>query len=244
MKQKLVKLGLAIVMALGLVNCSNDRDDAPAPKYQLSADGKTLVKWNDDATTSLNMKQYDNGKLNGVEKIESGAFEGKNITSIVFSDSLRVINAYAFKDKQLTSVVFPSKLESIGEEAFRNNSLTSVDFPTTIKFIGRHAFMNNQITKLILPEGFEKLGTYVFAYNNISNVELPSTLTEIYSGALTSNPIRVLTVKATTPPYISGNVIDNRADMIVYVPASSIDLYRTYSGWNSLAYGNRMRAIQ
>ena len=48
--------------------------------------------------------------------------------------------------------------------------------------------------------------------------------------------LEALHIAATTPPTLGGNyALDTRsASLVVYVPASSLEAYRTAEGWSSL----------
>ena len=63
--------------------------------YDLSGDGRTLIKWKNPNTTSLDM-QADN-ELRKVNTIGEGAFkEHKHLQSITFPDNLKEIEAFCF----------------------------------------------------------------------------------------------------------------------------------------------------
>ena len=61
----------------------------------------------------------------GLVSIGKSAFEGcKNLKTITFANSVKVIEDAAFKNgTKLTNVTLPNKLVSIGNEAFYNVSL-------------------------------------------------------------------------------------------------------------------------
>lgn len=69
--------------------------------------------------------------LNGQEvlKIDSSAFQGKNITTLVLPDTLLEIDSYAFEgNKSLITVYMPASLYSIGYRAFYNTNLTVINY--------------------------------------------------------------------------------------------------------------------
>ena len=80
--------------------------------------------------------------------------------------------------------------------------------------------IERDITSLSIPDGTTKIGGYVF-YNC-------SSLTSI-------------TIKATTPPTLGSSAFDNTNNCPIYVPAKSVNAYKTATNWS--AYANRIQAI-
>ena len=129
------------------------------------------------------------------------------------------IGASSFSGKSLTSVILPQWIEEIGESAFRGNHLSSVDFPNTLKTIGAYAFYGCNLTSITLPTSLEIIGTSAFRGNNSAVVvfenETPCTL--------------------GSSPFVTGSYLK------ILVPSSSIDKYKTATGWQS--YGNNIYGV-
>ena len=83
-----------------------------------------------------------------VTKIETKAFDDKQLTSVVIPDSVTLIRDYAFRNNQLTSVIIENGVKIINYEAFADNNLTAVTIPDSVTDLSCYAFDDMvQITK-------------------------------------------------------------------------------------------------
>jgi len=139
-------------------------------------------------------------------------------------DGITKIRSYAFRDcTSLTSVTIPNSVTSIGDSAFRNcSSLTSITIPNNVTSIRDSAF--SQCTSL-------------------TSVTIPNSVTSIGAEAFRSNGnLESVTVKATTPPTLGfGVFLNGSSNLVIYVPAESVDAYKSASGWSY--YANQIQAI-
>lgn len=139
-------------------------------------------------------------------------------------DGITKIRSYAFRDcTSLTSVTIPNSVTSIGDSAFRNcSSLTSITIPNNVTSIRDSAFSQcTSLTSVTIPNSVTSIGNEAFRYNgNLESV----------------------TVKATTPPTLDFGVFFNgSSNLVIYVPAESVDAYKSASGWSY--YANQIQAI-
>ena len=106
-------------------------------------------------------KEY---KIDEMYNIYRGAFQNKNLTSVIIPDSVTTIESYAFASNQLTSIIIPNNVTTIGVYAFSNNQLTSVEFsnPSKLERIKRIAFQNNNISTVSIPETVTYLACTAF----------------------------------------------------------------------------------
>jgi hypothetical protein len=108
----------------------------------------------------------------------NAAFYGcKNITSIIFVDSVQSIPAYVFfSDNRTTSIIIPDSVTSIGEEAFSGcTGLTDLVLGSSLTSIGEHAF-----------DGCSHLTSITS-----SATTAPAISTNTFSGVGTGTPIHV-----------------------------------------------------
>ena len=111
----------------------------------------------------------------------------------------------------------------IANSAFSsNNSLTSVTIPNSVTSIGRSAFDSSFVLRSVtIGNSVTSIGDSAFWY----------------CMALTS-----VTIEATTPPTLGGStVFEETNNCPIYVPAESVDAYKTATNWSS--YASRIQAI-
>jgi len=131
----------------------------------------------------------------GIENIPSGIFKNRNISGVVFPETLKsirseafsgcsllsnaiiipdettIIEDYAFSGCPLSGLTLGSKLESIGSYAFMNCSSISndVSFPSGLRFVGISAFdgCSNLKGDLVVPENCE---VSAYSFRNCSSL--------------------------------------------------------------------------
>lgn len=148
----------------------------------------------------------------------------RDLTSIVIPSATTSIGDYVFYDCYgLTSVTIPNGVTSIGSSAFRNCiSLTSVTIPNSVTSIGRNAFtLCTSLTSATIGNSVTSIGQEAFY--------------DCYG--LTS-----ITIEATTPPTLGNRVFNNTNDCPIYVPCSSVDVYKAANNWST--YASRIQCIQ
>ena len=188
--------------------------------------------------TSITLKE-------GLEHIEWNAFEDcRSLENITFPNSLKTIGNYAFsytlwyknhpngavyagnvfyKYKgdipQNTSFVIKEGTVSISPYAFvkenyhEDYSLVSVSIPNSVEVIGEGAFYRcRALTSIVIPDGVTTIETLAFHY---------------------CKALKSVTCEAVNPPALSGSVFLSTpiADATLYVPAESLEAYKTADQW-------------
>ena len=156
---------------------------------------------------------------NSVTEIGSSAFSGcSSLTNITIPDGVTTIGDGAFSFcSSLTSVTIPKSVTTIGEEAFYAcSSLKSVTIPGSVTTIGIYAFQScSSLTSVTIPDGVTEIGNYAF-YGC-------SSLTSVHC-------------KPTTPPTGGYDIFyENASDRKIYVPAGSVEAYKSASYWKEYA---------
>ena len=124
---KMRKVLLLALIGIALVSCRKSDDDNngnSTADYELSADGRTLIKWKNANTTVLDMQADE--KLRNVNTIGKEAFkEHQNLQSITFPNNLKEIEERAFEEANLSGeVVFNTKATvDFGEKCFYHTTL-------------------------------------------------------------------------------------------------------------------------
>ena len=169
------------------------------------------------------------------------------ITSCTFREGTVSISVHAFYGcTSLTSITIPSGITSINNETFYGcTSLTSVTIPDSVTRIGSMVFQNcTSLTSITIPSSVTSIGSQAF-YNctSLTSITIPSGVTSIGGYAFDEcTSLTSITVEATTPPTLgNANAFNNTKNCPIYVPAESVDAYKTATKWSSLA--SRIQAI-
>jgi len=118
----------------------------------------------------------------GIREIEAWAFYYRNLKSIVFPNSLKMIGAAAFANcNNLTEVELPNSLTRMDTCAFMGcYSLNKVAISSSLKSIEPLAFRSCPLENITIPEGVQTIGLKAFEYcDELVQVTLPETLTMI-----------------------------------------------------------------
>ncbi len=176
----------------------------------------------------------------GVTEISGNAFRGcSGLTSIVIPDGVTSIGSNAFYGcTGLTSIDIPAGVTSIGNGAFEGcSSLAVANIPANVTSIGTWAFSGTSLTTVSLPAGVTSIGSSAFRdCAGLTTVSLPSSVTSVGSYAFRdcSNLASVCIFAPSLSTYGSNAFNGNAAGRKIYVPAASVDTYK--SGWS--AYQN------
>ena len=120
---------------------------------------------------------------------------------------------------------FFTRLTSIANQAFQGcQNLTEIDIPNFITALGHFTFQNTGLANVVLPASVASIGDSCF--RDTAN----------------SNRLQTLTMYRTTPAtLVSTNTFSGHSAAKFYVPADSVNAYKTASYWSS--YASRIFAI-
>lgn len=127
-----------------------------------------------------------------------------------------------------------------------NRTITSInadDFGD-ITEIGQYVFYEcSSLSSISIPEGITEILAHAFENCNLSSLILPSTITQIATRAFARNSLlNSITIYAPTPPTFISNAFLNIAESFkIYVPAESVEAYKSASGWST--YSSQIEAI-
>ena len=183
----------------------------------------------------------------GVKTIGNNAFYNcRSITGITLPNSVTSIGQKAFDTcLSLTGITIPNSVKTIGTQAFYYcNKLTSVRLPDSLRSIGIRVFRGcRSLTEITIPNTVTNIGEGAFGVcDSLTSITIPEGVTSIdqqafeYCSALTS-----ITVKATTPPSLGSDVFYDAAIQTIYVPAASVNFYKSEDGWKD--YADKIWAI-
>lgn len=181
-----------------------------------------------------------------IYRIEDGTFFGcSGLSSINIPESVVIIGRHAFSGcSSLTSIIIPESVTSIGEGAFVScRNLTTIVIPDGITRIENETFgACNSLKSINLPMSVISIGAGAFSNSGLVSIELSKFVTDIGNSAfLKCWDLVSISVNALIPPKIGSNVFTSTKDCPIYVPAESIEAYKTAEYWSD--YADRIKAI-
>ena len=183
----------------------------------------------------------------GVTTIDTYAFyECSGLNSVVIPNSMKTIGGRAFDGcTSLTSINIPNSVTTIGAYAFnRCTGLTSIDIPSSLTTIESGAFAScANLTAVDIPESVTTISEVAFAYcTGLISITIPGSVTAIEFNAFNNcTGLTSIILLPTTPPSVSTYAFSNTSDCPIYVPANSVEEYKTVQNWSF--YADRIQAI-
>ena len=178
------------------------------------------------------------GIAEGVRRIGSYAFQScYALSEVVMPSSVEEIGRNAFYFcKGLESVTLPARLTTINNETFYNcESLKSIALPEGLTSIGNYAFRNCEaLSEVVANDKLEQIGDYSFKNcPSLVEIEIPASVTSIGAWSFEDcSKLMVVNCYPTKPPLLGYDAFDyNGSGRIIYVPAESLELYRTAEVW-------------
>ena len=193
---------------------------------------------NCDALSQVNIPN----SINTLNDIFSGCY---SLTSVTIPNSITSIGERAFWNcSGLTSVIIPNSVTSIGFQAFTGcDGLTSLNVASgNTVYDSRNncnAIIETATNKLIqgckvtiIPNTVTTIGESAFyGCNSLTSITIPNNVINIKNYAFYDcNNLSSITIEATTPPTL-GNYVFINDNCPIYVPAESVEAYKT--AWSS-----------
>ena len=199
--------------------------------YQLSPDGKTLVKWLNKKARYIDMNT--DPKLSEVEKIADNAFDemsaDNELSTIIVGDKVTELGKFTFsKCRNLRRIELPDGLTTIGKGAFDAcSNLQYINIPETVTNLGEQAFTNcTKLKTITIPKGISSFGKRTFL-----GCTALRTLT-------LENPVGFEINKAGMEAAFQGVILN-----VIYVPYGSADSYKNKNKSSYSNYENIIKSI-
>lgn len=184
---------------------------------------------------------------NSVTSIGDNAFSNcSGLTNVTIPNSVTSIGYQTFAFcSGLTSITIPNSVTTIDENAFAySSSLTGITIPTGVTSISNGIFQYcTSLSSVTIPTGVTSIGEFAFSdCSGLTSVTIPDSVTSVGRSAfIRCSGLTSVTCLATTPPTIGIIVFDNTNNCPIYVPAQSVENYKSASGWSQ--YSDRIFPI-
>ena len=144
----------------------------------------------------------------------------------------------------LTEFTIPDGVTSIGEYKFRGcKSLKTITLPDTIRVISYYAFANcASLTSITIPDSVTDIQNNAFnGCKSLTDITISNSIESIDRSAFQGcSSLKTMTVKSAIPPRLYDNAIPTTIETI-YVPAGSVESYKSTDGWR--AFADKIQAI-
>lgn len=180
-----------------------------------------------------------------LETIENQAFSGASLVSLHIPKNVKKIGNGAFYISNLKSItvdpentVYDSRNNSnCLIETATNTVVLGCDasrIPEGVEAIGEKAFSDLYMTSFDLPQSLKQIGDFAFRGNRFNRLEIPAGVTSIGFNGVLGSYLKVLRVKAQTPPSIYEDEFMSKNDFMLVVPNGTKALYQAAKGWKAI----------
>lgn len=164
----------------------------------------------------------------------------------ISSGSSNYITVSNFSGQKLIYV----ELSNNGDSHMANSLNTShylkkVTIDDSIIYLTGNAIFSDcdALTEVILPSNLKRIPRNCFLNcSSLEELNLPSQLESIDSAFTGCTSLSTITITATTPPTLAANAFPLNNNLKIYVPADSVEAYKTAENWS--AYASYITAIQ
>ncbi len=192
---------------------------------------------------SRNLAQLNLPK--SLKRIENFAAVSTSLPTLTLPENLEYIGESAFQQTSLTSIKLPDSVTEIDNYAFAlDTKMISFEAGSGLKRIGNRAIQGNSLIEtIILNEGLETIGELALAFNpELSEITIPSTVTSIGEYMFAGDTaLENIYNKAVTPQELNYELFsedewNGYEDVILNVPAESIDDYKAANIWKKFSF--------
>lgn len=168
-----------------------------------------------------------------------------NIERVDIKEGVLSIGQGAFKvSSALTTVIIPNSVKYIDTNSFAEcPNLSALTIGSGVTEIGEGAFSgDSSITNDLNLPNVTKINTAAFqGCSSLNSVNIGSGVTRIQGSAFRGcSGLTSITVNATTPPTLGSMAFDG-STCNIYVPAASVETYKTTYGWST--FSDRLQSI-
>ena len=120
---------------------------------------------------------------------------------------------------------------------FYTNYMTELHIGDCITTVGARAARDfNGLTAITISDSVTTIDAYAFSCSYLKKLDIGSNITSIGNNNwFNTNSNLVVTITALTPPTLGSNIEFTTTKTTIYVPQTSLNAYKTASGWSSYA---------
>lgn len=153
--------------------------------------------------------------------------------------------AVAATSTTVSTFNFKENTKCIAGFCFYNcKNFSRINIPSTVKYIGDSAFYGcSSFSQLTLNEGLEIIEKEAFNQcQKLTSVTIPNSVTSIGGSAFSyCSGLTSVTCLAENPPELGDTAVFYNSTCPIYVPAESVDAYKSATNWST--YASRIKAI-
>lgn len=230
------------VKALCVANWDKDKDGELSMEEAAAVESLgTVFRNNKNITKFEELKNFTK-----LTEISNYAFEGcSSLEKVILPPNITRIGLAAFDQCNLKTVDIPSKVSTIAEKAFTRNVNLSSFTGALVASGGRClvnsgsllAFAPSGLKTFTIPSDVKVIVNRVFYYCSfMESFILPATVNQLGASVFYGcSSLKSVTVKASTPPACGSDAFTSTNNCPIYVPSSSLNTYKSASGWSNYA---------
>ena len=225
-----LEIGRSAITRLGALEAVPEYVQPNNVIYYTSSDGEIVIPFAADSF--------------GARIINNEYVDGRGF--LTFNADVTCIGEMAYYSRHsLTSIIIPDSVTRIEQSAFNDCwGLTSIVIPENVTSVGEGAFYNcNSLTDIVIPENITSIEQYVFCEcDGLTSIVIPNTVYSIGEKAFEAcRSLTSVVMNSTTPPTGASKMFANTNNCPIYVPAESVETYKTAQYWSD--YADRIQSI-
>lgn len=201
-------------------------------------DGKFKLTLSDSSTVSAECDS-----TSAITKAEISAYTSTTVSAEIGDCVTNIGNEAFYNCRYLNSIIIPDSVTTLGDSAFFNSGIQSCIIGSGVTRIPYMCFDDTNLSAITISDNVTSISSDAFENcSRLVSVTIGSGITYIGGWAFQNCPsLLSVTINATTPPSLGSFVFRYSDNCLIYVPAASVNAYKSASGWGS--YANRIQPI-
>ncbi|MBR5678842.1 MAG: leucine-rich repeat protein, partial [Paludibacteraceae bacterium] len=180
----------------------------------------------------------------GIKYISAAVFSGRrNLSEITLPEGLLTIGNEAFMETGINSLVIPESVNYIGVKAFSGcSNLVSINLPENITTINGELFRwCEKLNAVVIPKSVTTIDSFAFSKcSSLTTLVIPANVASLgYESFSYCSSLQSLVFESAVPP-TGGQAMMKNTTCPIYVPAASVDAYKTADDYWS-GYANQIQ---